>query len=123
MLWALVAVLVGSGCGESAEVTQPSATPPTSSPQAAITAHVSSNVALSAEQGAKVFVFLRRPGEHMPLGELVLPLLKMTAASVPVAIFATWAAMHGRWMAGVWPLACCRCRWPINLRGLNGLAS
>ena len=72
MLWALVAVLVGSGCGESAEVTQPSATPPTSSPQAAITAHVSSNVALSAEQGAKVFVFLRRPGERMPLGVLQL---------------------------------------------------
>ena len=43
-----------------------------------------------------VVVLKVRLGENMPLGELVLPMGKMALASVPVGIFAYWAAARGR---------------------------
>lgn len=58
------------------------------------------SIATVAQLVIYVGVLKVRLGENMPLGELAVPLGKMTAASIPVAIFAYWAASHGQWLAG-----------------------
>ncbi|MCA9572373.1 MAG: murein biosynthesis integral membrane protein MurJ, partial [Myxococcales bacterium] len=52
-------------------------------------------------QLALYLVILRRElGDRLPLGPLVSPLGRMAAATVPMGLFAYWAALHGRWTTG-----------------------
>ncbi|MCB9677433.1 MAG: murein biosynthesis integral membrane protein MurJ [Alphaproteobacteria bacterium] len=56
----------------------------------------------TVSQLAMYLAILRlRLGDRMPLFELLVPLAKMIAASVPLALFAFWAASHGVWSEGL----------------------
>lgn len=58
------------------------------------------SIASVAQLVIYVVVLKVRLRENMPVGEVFLPLVKMVAASVPMSIFAYWAALHGAWMQG-----------------------
>ncbi|MEZ4320427.1 MAG: murein biosynthesis integral membrane protein MurJ [Myxococcota bacterium] len=59
------------------------------------------SVATVAQLVMYVALLRRRLGDRMPVGVLVSPLLKMSVATVPMALFAYWAALHGQWMDGL----------------------
>lgn len=58
------------------------------------------SVATVAQLGVYVALLKVQLEDRMPLGELVVPLLKMTLATLPMAVFAFWCASRGRWTEG-----------------------